>query len=124
MEPSVFDDSVLCPFRSRKYLVQIWIETSNKMVSLGDTAISLHSNFSLGRVFWGCQNSKFLVLANFSFSGEGGILGLSKLNVNCASISAFISEAVFGVLFVTFIERFIHFLHLGLCLKNLCPYFQ
>ena len=25
---------------------------------------------------------------------------------------------------VTFIERFVHFLHLGLCLKNLCPYFQ
>ena len=25
---------------------------------------------------------------------------------------------------VTFIEHFIHFLHLGLCLKNPCPYFQ
>ena len=25
---------------------------------------------------------------------------------------------------VTFIERFVHFLHLGLCLRNLCPCFQ
>ena len=25
---------------------------------------------------------------------------------------------------VTFIECFIHFLHLGSCLKNPCPYFQ